>query len=289
MCQTIISCAVTGSAPTPEKNSAVPVTPSEIVSSAIDAAKAGAAVVHCHVRDPMTTRPSMDMAFYREVTEGIRDSGIDVILNLTTGPGARFSPTANDPGRASDDSKMCTPSERVRHVLELRPEICSLDIVTMNRKSHAFLNHPEHIKYMSAAIKNAGVKPELDVFDTGHILNAIHLINEGFIKSPPFFQFCLGVDYGAPATVETIIMMKSMLPRDAVWSAFGISRFQFPMVAASVLLGGHVRVGLEDNIYIEKGVFAPSNAALVEKAARIIHDLGSSVASVGQARELLSL
>jgi uncharacterized protein (DUF849 family) len=289
MPQTIISCAITGSAPTPEKSSFVPVTPSEIISSAIDAAKAGAAVVHCHVRDPETTRPSMSRELYQEVTEGIRDSGIDVILNLTTGPGARFSPTTNDPGLASDDSKMCTPSERVRHVLELRPEICSLDIVTMNRKSHVFLNHPEHLKYMSGAIRAAGVKPELEVFDTGHILNAMHLIKEGFIQSPPFFQFCLGVDYGAPATVETIIMMKSMLPSDAVWSAFGISRFQFPMVAASVLLGGHVRVGLEDNIYIEKGVLAPSNAALVEKAARIIHDLGSSVASAGQARKLLSL
>jgi uncharacterized protein (DUF849 family) len=159
----------------------------------------------------------------------------------------------------------------------------------MNRKRHVFLNHPEHLRCMSAAIQTAGVKPELEVFDTGHILNAISLINDGLILSPPFFQFCLGVDYGAPATVESIIMMKSMLPRNSIWSAFGISRFQFPMVAASVLLGGHVRVGLEDNIYIEQGVLAPSNAALVEKAARIIHDMGGSVASVGQARELLSL
>ncbi len=289
MHQTIISCAVTGSAPTPEKNSAVPVTPSEIVKSAIDAAKAGAAIVHCHVRDPETKRPSMSMEFYREVTEGIRCSGIDVIINLTTGPGARFSPSVNDPGRASHDSIMCSPLERVKHVVELRPEICSLDIVTMNRKRHVFLNHPEHLKYMSASIQSAGVKPELEVFDTGHILNAINLIKDGLIQPPPFFQFCLGVDYGAPATVESIIMMKSMLPKNAIWSAFGISRFQFPMVAASVLLGGHVRVGLEDNIYIEQGVLASSNAALVEKAARIIRHLGGSVASVGQARKLLSL
>ena len=289
MRQTIISCAITGSAPTPEKNSAVPVTPSEIVRSAVDAANAGAAIVHCHVRDPETTRPSMSSELYREVTEGIRDAGIDVIINLTTGPGARFSPSANDPRKASSDSNMCSPSERVKHVVELRPEICSFDIVTMNRKHHVFLNHPEHLKYMSAAIQSAGVKPELEVFDTGHILNAINLIKDGLIQSPPFFQFCLGVDYGAPATVESIVIMKNMLPRNAVWSAFGISRFQFPMVAASVLLGGHVRVGLEDNIYIEQGVLASSNAALVEKAARIIHDLGGSVASVGQARELLSL
>ena len=289
MRQTIISCAVTGSAPTPEKNSSVPVTPSEIVKSAVDAAKAGAAIVHCHVRDPETKRPSMNMELYREITKGIRNSGIDVIINLTTGPGARFSPSANDPGKASLDSKMCSPSERVQHVVELRPEICSLDIVTMNRRRHVFLNHPEHLRRMSAAIQSAGVKPELEVFDTGHILHAISLIEDDLIQSPPFFQFCLGVDYGAPATVESIILMKSMLPRHSIWSAFGISRLQFPMVAASVLLGGHVRVGLEDNIYIEKGVLAPSNAALVEKAARIIHDLGGSVASVGEARELLSL
>ena len=289
MHQTIISCAVTGSAPTPEKNSAVPVAPSEIVKSAVDAAKAGAAIVHCHVRDPETKKPSMGIEFYREVTEGIRDSGIDVIINLTTGPGARFSPSENEPGKASLDSKMCSPTERVKHVIKLRPEICSFDIATMNRKSHVFLNHPDHLKSLAAAIQSAGVKPELEVFDTGHIVNAVSLIKDGLIQSPPFFQFCLGVDYGAPATVESIILMKSMLPRHSIWSAFGISRLQFPMVAASVLLGGHVRVGLEDNIYIEKGVLAPSNAALVEKAARIIHDLGGSVASVGEARELLSL
>ena len=214
------------------KNSAVPVTPTEIVKSAVDAAIAGAAIVHCHVRDPETAQPSMDIEFYREITEGIRNSGVDVILNLTTGPGARFSPSKNDPSKASSDTKICTPSERVTHVIELRPEICSLDIVTMNRKHHVFLNHPEHIKSMSVAIQAAGVKPELEVFDTGHILNAISLIKDGFIQSPPFFQFCLGVDFGAPATVESILMMKNMLPRDAAWSAFGISRFQFPMVAA---------------------------------------------------------
>jgi uncharacterized protein (DUF849 family) len=286
---TIISCAVTGSAPTPEKNPAVPVTPAEIAASAIDAAKAGAAIVHCHVRDPITTRPSMAMSLYQEVTERIRGSGVDVILNLTTGPGARFSPSKHDASIASNDSQMCMPLERVKHVIELRPDICSLDVVTMNRRRHVFLNHPELLREMVAAIQTAGVKPELEVFDTGHILNAISLIEDGFISSPPFFQFCLGIDFGAPATVEAIVMMKSMLPKDAIWSAFGISRFQFRMVAAAVLLGGHVRVGLEDNIYLEKGVLASSNAALVQKAARIIEDLGGSVASVAQARDLLSL
>lgn len=286
---TIISCAVTGSAATPGKNPAVPVTPTEIAKSAIDAAKAGATIVHCHVRDPLTTNPSMAMNLYQEVTERIRGSGIDVILNLTTGPGARFSPSKHDAGIASNDSQMCMPLERVKHVIELHPDICSLDVVTMNRRHHVFLNHPEHLKEMSAAIQTAGIKPELEVFDTGHILNAINLIEDGFIESPPFFQFCLGIEFGAPATVEAIVMMKNMLPKDAIWSAFGISKFQFPMVAAAVLLGGHVRVGLEDNIYLEKGVLASSNAALVKKAARIIDDLGGSLASVAQARDLLSL
>jgi uncharacterized protein (DUF849 family) len=289
MHKTIISCAVTGSAPSPERNPAVPVSPSEIATSAIEAAKAGAAIVHCHVRNPKTSLPSMDLTLYQEVAERIRSADTDVILNLTTGPGARYSPSPNDAGIASSNSNMRSPTERIKHIRDIQPEICSLDVATMNRKSYVFLNHPEHLIEMSLAIKAAGVKPELEVFDTGHILNAISLIESGFINSPPFFQFCLGVDYGAPATVEAIIMMKNMLPPGAIWSAFGISRFQFPMVAASVLSGGHVRVGLEDNLYLEKGVLASSNAALVQKAVRIINDLGGSVASVDEARELLSL
>jgi uncharacterized protein (DUF849 family) len=289
MPSTIISCAITGSAPTPAKNPAVPVTPIEIASSAIDAALAGAAIVHCHVRDPETKKPSMELELYREVATLIRDAGVDVILNLTTGPGARFSPSSADPGKASTNSQMCSPEKRVEHVLELKPDICSLDVATMNRKGHVFLNSPEHLSVMADYIRKASVKPEIEVFDTGHILNAKKMIDDGLIADPPFFQFCLGVDYGAPATVEAMLLMKSMLPKDAIWSAFGISRFQFPIVAAAVLLGGNVRVGLEDNLYLERGVLAPSNAALVEKAGQIIHHLGGSVATAAEARERLSL
>lgn len=289
MPSTIISCAVTGSAPTPDKNPAVPVTPLEIANSAIDAARAGAAIVHCHVRDPETKKPSMDLELYREVATRIRDADVDVILNLTTGPGARFSPASDDPGKASADSQMCSPDQRVEHVLELKPDICSLDVATMNRKNHVFLNSPDHLNVMADHIRKAGVKPEIEVFDTGHILNAQKMIDDGLIAAPPFFQFCLGVDYGAPATVETMLLMKSMLPKDALWSAFGISRFQFPIVAASVLLGGNVRVGLEDNLYLERGVLAPSNAALVEKAGQIIQHLGGSVANAAEARARLGL
>ena len=290
MPSTIISCAVTGSAPTtPDKNPAVPVTPAEIAASAIDAAKAGAAIVHCHVRDPETKLPSMDPAHYREVTERIRDSDTDVIINLTTGPGARFIPSAEDPSIASPESSMCTPERRVVHIEEMSPEICSLDVATMNFNQHVFLNHPDHLAIMAERARDAGSKPELEVFDTGHIVLAKKMIADGLIDAPAYFQFCLGISYGAPATVESMIMMRDMLPEGAVWSAFGIGRFQFPIVAAAVLLGGNARVGLEDNLFLEKGVMAPSNAALVEKAAHIVQQLGGSVATVAEARERLGL
>lgn len=289
MTSTIISCAVTGSAPTPGKCPAVPVTPAEIAASAIDAAKAGAAIVHIHVRDPETTTPSMDPALYREVTERIRASDTDVIINLTTGPGARYIPHPDIPGRASDDSTMETPERRVVHIEEMSPEICSLDVATMNFNQHVFLNHPTHLAIMAERARKAGAKPELEVFDTGHIVLARKMIDDGLIDAPPYFQFCLGISYAAPATVESMKFMRDMLPDGAVWSAFGISRFQFSMVAAAVLLGGNARVGLEDNIWLEKGVMAPSNAALVEKACRIVGDLGGTVASVAEARERLGL
>lgn len=286
---TIISCAVTGSAPTPGKNPAVPVTPEQIAKSAIDAAKAGAAVVHIHVRDPKTTKPSMDPALYRETTERIRDSGSNVIINLTTGPGARYVPSAEDPGKASADSTMVQPEKRVVHIEEMKPEVCSLDVATMNFNQHVFLNHPDHLAIMAKRIKAAGAKPELEVFDTGHIVLAKKMIADGLIEAPPYFQLCLGISYGAPATVESMMAMRNLLPEGAVWSAFGISREQFPMVAAGVLLGGNVRVGLEDNIWLEKGVMAPSNAALVEKAASIVNQLGGSVATPDEARAQLGL
>lgn len=289
MPSTIISCAVTGSAPTPNSNAAVPVTPAEIAASAIDAAKAGAAIVHCHVRDPKTKLPSMELAHYREVTERIRESDTDVIINLTTGPGARYIPSADVPGQASSDSIMCSPESRVAHVEELSPEICSLDVATMNFNKHVFLNHPDHLVIMAERIRAVGTKPELEVFDTGHIMLAKKMIADGLVEAPPYFQFCLGISYGAPANVETMLLMRDMLPKGAIWSAFGISRFQFPVVAAAVLLGGNARVGLEDNIYLEKGVLAPSNAALVEKAGKIVHQLGGSLATVAEARQRLGL
>jgi len=272
----IISCAVTGSADSPAKNPAVPVTPEEIARSSIEAARAGAAVVHIHVRDPKTTRPSMDEALYREVVERIRASDCDVLINLTTGPGARFVPGAQDPLTPGPGTNLKPPQERVRHVVELRPDICSLDMGSFNMGGRVFVNTPEHLQTMAVAIRDAGVLPELEVFETGHLLLAKRM-----------FQICLGIAWGQPATPEAMAYMRNLLPAASPWFAFGISLHQFPMVAQAVLLGGHVRVGLEDNLYLEKGKLAPSNAALVEKAARIIEILGDGVASAADAREIL--
>jgi uncharacterized protein (DUF849 family) len=285
----MIACAVTGSADTPARNSAVPVTPPEIAASAIEAAKAGAAIVHIHVRDPQTTRPSMDGALYREVVERIRSSGTDVLINLTTGPGARFIPGADDPLQAAPGSSLALPAVRVRHVVELKPDICSLDMGSMNMGGQVFVNTPPHLEAMAAAIREANVTPELEVFEAGHLMLAKRMIETGHIKPPGLFQICLGISWGQPAIPEAVAYMRSLLPPDCVWFAFGVSLHQFPITAQTVLLGGHVRVGLEDNLYLEKGKLAPSNAALVEKAARIVEILGDQVATPAEARQMLKL
>jgi len=285
----IVSCAITGSADTPARNRAVPVTPSEIAASAIDAAKAGAAIVHIHVRDPQTTRPSMDPALYREVVERIRASGSDVLINLTTGPGARFIPGPDNPLSPGPGSTLSLPAERVRHVIDLAPEICSLDMGSMNMGNQVFMNTPPHLEAMAILIRDAGVMPELEVFEAGHLLLAKQMIETGHIKPPGLFQICLGISWGQPATPEALIYMRSLLPAGCVWFSFGISLHQFPIAAQTILLGGHVRVGLEDNLYLQKGKLAPSNAALVEKAAEIIDILGDQVATPAEARQMLCL
>src|SRR6202047_4988745 len=285
----MISCAVTGSADTPGRNPAVPVTPQQIAASAIVATKAGAAIVHIHVPNPQTTKPSMDPALYRETVERIRASGTDVLINLTTGPGARFSHDDSDPSKPGPDSVLKSPEERVQHVLELKPDICSLDMGSLNMGDRVFVNTPKHLQTMATAIKEAGVMPELEVFETGHLLLAKRFIENGYVKPPGLFQICLGISWGQPATTEAMAYMRSLLPPGAPWFAFGISLHQFPMVAQTILLGGHPRVGLEDNIYLEKGKLAPSNAALVEKAAKIVEILGDHVATPNDARRILGL
>jgi uncharacterized protein (DUF849 family) len=265
------------------------VRPEQIAASAIDAAKAGAAIVHIHVRDPQTTRPSMDVALYREVVERIRSSGSDVLINLTTGPGARFIPGADDPLKPAPGTTLKPPQERVRHIVELKPDICSLDMGSMNMGGTVFVNTPASLEAMAVAIRDVGVMPELEVFEAGHLLLAKRMIETGHVRTPSLFQICLGISWGQPATPEAMTYMRSLLPPDCTWFAFGISLHQFPMVAQAVLLGGHPRVGLEDNIYLEKGKLAPSNAALVEKAANIVALLGEQVATPNEARQLLGL
>src|SRR5438132_7403805 len=243
----MISCAVTGSADSPGKNPAVPVSPAQIAQSCIDAAKAGAAIVHIHVRDPKTTKPSMDGALYREVVERIRAGGTDVLINLTTGPGARFEHDPNDPSKAGPASTLRGPQERVRHVVELRPEICSLDMGSLNMGSRVFINTPEHLQTMAVAIREAGVLPELEVFETGHLLLARKFIEAGHVKAPGMFQICLAISLGQPAPPDAMTAMRHLLPPRSPWFAFGISLHQFPMVAQAVLLGCHVPVGLAVN------------------------------------------
>ena len=272
----MISCAVTGSADSVGKNPAVPVTPEQIATSAIDAAKAGAAIVHIHVRDPKTAQPSMEGALYAEVVDRIRSSGTDVVINLTTGPGGRFSPDAADPMKPGPGTTLRTPRQRVQHVLDLRPEICSLDMGSMNMGANVFVNTPPILEAMATDIRDAGVTPELEVFETGHLLLAKRMIETGHIKPPGMFQICLGIAWGQPATPEAMSYMRNLLPPGSPWFAFGISLHQFPMAAQAVLLGGHVRVGLEDNLYLERGKLAPSNAALVAKAAKIIECLAAA-------------
>src|SRR3954454_19406063 len=285
----MISCAVTGSADSVGKNPAVPVTPEQIASSAIDAAKAGAAIVHIHVRDPKTGLASMEGAHYAEAVDRIRQSGIDVVINLTTGPGGRFSPSPDDPMKPGPGTTLRTPRQRVQHVLDLKPEICSLDMGSMNMGPNVFVNTPPILEAMATDIREAGVTPELEVFETGHLMLAKRMIETGHIRQPGMFQICLGIAWGQPATPEAMSYMRNLLPPGAPWFAFGISLHQFPMAAQAVLLGGHIRVGLEDNLYLEKGKLAPSNAALVEKAAHIIEVLGDHVATPAEAREILGI
>ena len=284
----IISCALTGAGDTTGLSQHVPVTPEPIADEALAARAAGAALVHIHVRDPQTGKPSRELALYREVVRRIRSSGSDVLINLTTGAGGRYGPDATDPNRNSIPG-MATPEERMEHVLELRPDICSLDIGTMNFSSYAFLNLPDHVERMARAIREAGVKPELEVFDLGHVAFARHLCERGVFADPPWLQLCLGIPWGAPASIESMQALKQALPAGGCWSAFGVSRHQFPMAAQAVLLGGHVRVGLEDNLYLTRGQLSPGNGPLVERAARIVRELDAEVATPAQARDILRI
>ena len=286
--EVILTCAVTGGHNNQAKHPDYPITPEQIAQNCIDAGKAGAAIAHIHVRDPETGMRSGDPALFREVFQRIKDSGSDVLVNLTTSEGARFVPGPDDAGVGGPGTTLVQPLERLRHIEELRPDICTLDVGTFNFGEVIFVNTPEHLRIMAKRIRELGVKPELEVFEPGHIMFARRLIDEGLLESPTMFQLCLGIPHAAPATPEILSVMKGLLPEDANWSAFGISRHEFDIVAQSAAQGGNCRVGLEDNLYLNKGEFA-TNTKLVERAVRIIRETGREPATPAQAAERLGI
>jgi uncharacterized protein (DUF849 family) len=288
--EVIITCAVTGAGDTAGVHPALPVTPRQIAEAAVAAARAGAAVAHIHVRDPLTGAPSRKLEYYREVVERVRSSAVDVIINLTTGMGGDLVVDDARPTRAAPGSDMVPALDRLEHVEALLPEICTLDCGTMNFNDGDYVAvvTPNQLRAMAARVKELGVKPELEVFDTGQVRLAAKLVDEGLIEGTPLFQLCLGIPYGAPADTRTMLAMLDLLPEGSQWAAFAISRMEMPLVAQSVVLGGNVRVGLEDNLYLRRGVFA-SNVELVQRAVAIVEDLGARPLTAAEARRSLGL
>jgi len=287
-----ITCAVTGSGATQDRSHQVPRSPEEIANSAIKAAQAGAAVVHCHVRDPETGAPSRDVALYRELTERVRDSDTDVVLNLTAGMGGDiiFGGVENPMDLNKDATDMVGATERMAHITKCLPEICTLDCGTMNfaEADYVMTNTPGMLVAMGQMMTDLGVKPEIEAFDTGHLWYAKELVKQGVLDSPALVQLCMGVKWGAPDDLNTFMAMVNNVPDDWTFSAFGLGRNQMAYVAASVLAGGHVRVGLEDNLWLDKGVLA-ENHQLVTRARGIIEAMGATLMSPAQVREKLGL
>ena len=286
--EVIITCAVTGSGETAEKHPDLPKSPEQIAAAAIEAAEAGAAVAHIHVRDPQTGAAGRKLEWYQEVVDRVRASSTDVVLNLTAGMGGDFMPDKGDPGKGGPGTDMATPEERLAHVKKLLPEICTLDCGTQNYSTTAYVSTPDMLREMAKIIQELGVKPEIEVFELGQIWFAKQLIKEGLIGEPPLFQLCMGIPWTAEANAENMLALRNMLPENSIWAGFGISRMQMPMVAQAMILGGNVRVGLEDNLYLKRGVLA-SNGQLVERAVEIIERLGGSIVSPQQTREKLGL
>jgi uncharacterized protein (DUF849 family) len=286
----VVSCAVTGAGDTVDKHPAIPVTPEQIATSAIEAADAGAAIVHLHVRDPQTGKGSRDIALFKDVVERVRNSGRNVLINLTAGMGGDLIVDDDNPQVPAEGTDLITAEQRMAHVELLRPDIATLDCGTINfdNANYVYVQTPNMLRAMATRYAEIGVKPEMEVFDLGHLRFANQMVAEGLIKGPAMYQICLGIPWGAGADPATMNVMANQLPSGVFWSGFGISRAQMPMVAQAMLLGGNARVGLEDNLYLEKGVPA-SNAQLVEKAVRIIGDLGGRVCDADETREKLGI
>ena len=286
-----ITCAVTGSGETTAKSEFVPITPKEIADDAIAAAKAGAAIAHCHVRDPETGAPSRDIALYREVVARIRAADTDVVINLTAGMGGDLMiGDAENPLPLTDGTDMVGASVRVEHVTELLPEICTLDCGTMNfsHGDYIMANTPSMLRAMAGLMQKAGVRPEIEIFDTGHLVLAKQLISEGLIDDPVMVQLCMGIPYGAPADANTLLALVNHIPDDWIFSAFAIGRDQLPYVALAPIVGGNVRVGLEDNLYLQYGKLA-RNADLVERAMTILAAMSVNILSPADVRKKLKL
>ena len=288
--EVIVTCAVTGAGDTVGKHPAIPVTPQQIADAAVEAAKAGAAIAHIHVRDPKSGKGSRETGYYREVVQRVRDSGVDVVINLTAGMGGDLEVDDQDPRKAGPGTDLVNALERLVHVEELLPEICTLDCGTLNfgDGDMIYVSTPNQLRAGAKRIRELGVKPELEVFDSGHLWFASRMHEEGLLADPPMFQLCLGIPWGAPATTTSMMAMADQLPPGAVWAGFGIGRMQMPMVAQAVLLGGNVRVGLEDNLWLERGVYA-SNGTLVQRAVEIVRLLGARTLTPAEARQKLGL
>ncbi|MGQ4452740.1 3-keto-5-aminohexanoate cleavage protein [Streptomyces griseus] len=286
----IITCALTGAGDTVGRSPHVPVTPAQIAASAVEAAGAGAAVVHIHVREPETGAPSRDPRLYREVVERIRETGTDVVINLTAGMGGDLVIDPEAPLRQLPGTDLVGGLDRLPHVEDLLPDICTLDCGSLNfgDGSNLYISTPDMLRTGAKRIQELGVRPELEIFDTGQLWFAKQLLAEGLLDDPTVFQLCMGIPWGAPADPGVLQAMVTMLPQGAQWASFALGRMQMPWVAQSILLGGHVRVGLEDNLYLGKGVKA-TNGQLVERAVRITESLGSRVATPDEAREKLGL
>jgi len=285
----ILTCAVTGGLSRRTENPALPVTPEEIVQACLQAADAGAAAVHIHVRDPDTGLQSMDTALYRAVVTAIRAKNTSLIINLTTGPGGRYHPSEGDPIVPGPRTNLQPPLKRVEHIIALKPDVATLDLNTMNFGGEIVINTPSSVRKMAAALYDSGVLAELEFFDSGDIAMARDLIAQGSLKVPAMCCLVLGVKYGFTATAESMLFARSSLPEGLHWTGFGIGRSAFPMVAQSYILGGHVRIGMEDTLHVAKGRLTSGNAELVAKAKHIIEELGGELASADEARSILKL
>lgn len=288
--KTIITCAITGAVTTREQTPYLPVTPEEIATSALEAAEAGAAIVHIHVRDITTARPSMSVDLYRDTIDRIKKQNTDVLINLTTGPGALYVPTPGNLTQGASNSLLLGAAARVKHIQMIKPDLCSMDFNTMHQAGNGIrINHKLITAEMVRLVQEAGTKPELEIFDSGDFRIAQEFIADGVIKGTPFWQFAMGIKYGWDATPSALHYAYNQLAPGSIWSAFGIGKNEMPMVAQTMIMGGHVRVGFEDNVYVSKGVLAKTNAELVVMAKDIIRLMGGEVADPAEARTLLDL